>query len=513
MYRLILKDKGNPAFSLDNPNAFLSQKSIDRRARQRLAVDSVDMPLDSEYLKAIKETGAHIQTYSKWVKTVVVHLSDPLIVPELEKLPFVDSLYCVWKGVLPTEDDYQSAYQFDSSITNNVVENPYGAGFDQISLNNGHLLHDAGFYGKGISIAVIDGGFINVDLIPQFDQKKIVEVKNFNHELTDPLRGGIDHGTRVLSCMLSDKSGEIIGTAPGADYYLFRSEVGSEEFPVEEDYWIAALEYADSVGVDIVTASLGYAAFDDSSMNHTPSQLDGKTITVSQAAALAASRGILLFTSAGNEGNKSWKRINFPADAESILTIGGIRNDSIRSDFSSLGPTADGRIKPDLMAMGTNVSVITSGGDITKSNGTSFSTPILAGLSACLWEALPTLTAFEMIQLLRESGDRFQHPDDSYGYGIADVYKAYTNNKTGIEKWVEATKQPVVSVYNNRLYMEISAENNAQCVLNIYSDKGIHLLSVSGFSGSVDISSFSKGVYIAQLRVGDKRYVQKFVKG
>ncbi|GHT07251.1 serine protease [Bacteroidia bacterium] len=441
MYRLILKDKGNPSFSLDNPNAFLSQKSIDRRVRQRLEVDSVDLPPDPEYFEAIRKTGANIQSYSKWVKTALVHLSDTLIVNKLEKLPFVDSLYCVWKGVLPEAVDNQSEQKFAMSISYTGDENPYGAGFDQISLNNGHLLHEAGFYGNGISIAVLDGGFVNVDIIPYFDQKKIMEVKNFSHDLTAPLRRGIDHGTKVLSCLLSDKSGEMIGTAPGADYYLFQSEIAYEEFPVEEDYWIAALEYADSIGVDIVTASLGYSVFEESSMNHSQSQLDGKTVPVSRAASLAASRGILLFVSAGNEGNKNWKQLNIPADADHILSVGGITKDSIRSDFSSLGPTVDGRIKPDLMAMGSSVSVITSGGDIVKSNGTSFATPILAGLSACLWEALPNLTAFEMLKLLRESGDRFQHPDASYGYGIADVYKAYTNSKTGIVESVEAKKQ------------------------------------------------------------------------
>jgi subtilisin family serine protease len=514
MYRLILKDKGNPPFSLNHPEVFLSQKSIDRRVRQGLTVDSIDMPFDPVYFEAIQNTGATIRTYSKWVKTVVVHLPDIQIVSELEKLSFVDSLYCVWKGVLPeTVSLGVEAGNEESVIFRSENEENYGAGFDQISMNNGHLLHNAGFYGRGISIAVIDGGFLNVDVIDYFDQNKIIEVKNFNHEIDDPLRtGAVDHGTRVLSCMLSGKPGAMLGTAPQANYYLFRSEVSPEEFPVEEDYWIAALEYADSLGIDIATTSLGYATFDDSAMNHTHSQLDGKTVPMSQAASLAASRGMLLFQSAGNEGNKSWGKIMIPADADQVITVGSVTPDSARATFSSVGLTADDRIKPDLMAMGSNVNVVTDEGRVIVSNGTSFSTPILAGLGACLWEAFPNLTALEMIKLFRESGNRFQHPDASYGYGIADVYKAYTNIKTGIGKPVEEAKQPAMNVYENRLYLNMNGDKYAKCVLNIYSVMGIRRLSVSGFSGSVDVSSFSKGVYIAHLRIGDKRYVQKIVK-
>lgn len=515
MYRLILKDKGNPPFSTEQPEMFLSDKSVQRRARQGFTVDSIDLPINSSYLQAIANTGAEIRTFSKWVKTVVVHIPDSSLIPTLQNLPFVDTLYCVWKGSLSK----QIASQDEDDVMQNTLKNninSYGVGFTQISLNNGYLLHDAGFRGRGMTIAVIDGGFINVDFIDYFDFQKVKSVKNFNHETDDPLRGGIDHGTKVLSCMLSDKPGEMIGTAPEADYYLLKTEIGDEEYPVEEDYWVAALEYADSIGVDVVTSSLGYAYFEYDSMNHIHNQLDGKSVPISVAAGLAASRGILLFNSAGNEGNRDeWKKIMFPGDALNMLTIGAIKQDSVRSHFSSEGFTADGRIKPDLMAMGTAVAIVGSNGQIVHGNGTSYATPILAGLGACLWQALPELTSFEMIELLRKTANAFSHPDSLMGYGIADVYKAYTQSKTGLKPaGTENTVYFSINPRENRLYLNFNhPQNHSKLILNIYSGMGIKLLSVSNVSSSIDISGLSKGVYIAHLQMGDKpAYVRKFIK-
>ena len=514
MYRLYLKDKGNPPFSLTKADDFLSSKSIERRKRQNLPVDSFDLPLDPVYLKKISETGATVQTYSKWVKTVVVHLTDLEILPRLENLPYVDSLCCVWKGNMFEKTNIRKDISFNWDVRQNTI-NSYGVGFTQIALNDGHLLHDAGFRGKGMTIAVLDGGFLDVDKFDYFNREQIKEIKSFNHESADIIREGSEHGTRVLSCMLSNKSGELIGTAPEADYYLFRTEVVDEEFPVEEDYWIAALEYADSLGVDIVTSSLGYATFDDREMNHRQEQLDGQNIPISRAANLAASRGMLLFNSAGNEGDKNWRKINFPADAEHVIAVGSVNKDSIRSSFSSLGFTADKRIKPDLMAMGFGVSVIDNSGNIIHSNGTSYSTPILAGLSACLWEALPDLDSFAMLHLLRQTGDSFQNPDSLMGYGIADVYKAYLQQQTNILP-PSGFSDPVyisINFFDNHLYINLTnLEQYKHSTVDIYTTLGNRILVVSDLSGSIDISSLPKGIYIVCLRIGDKHWVRKFFK-
>jgi len=515
MYRLQLKDKGNPLFSLTHPEDYLSSESVERRLRQNLPIDSFDIPLDPAYLEVVAETGATIRSTGKWLKTVVVSLNDTLtILPRLKNLSFVDSISCVWEGTLPDASDASADTSLQTDFRQSTI-NSYGAGFAQIALENGHLLQNAGFRGKGMTIAVIDGGFANADKTDYFNPEHIKGIKNFNHETTDMLREGTDHGTKVLSCMLSDKSGEMTGTAPDADYYLFRTEVTDNEFPVEEDYWIAALEYADSLGVDIVTSSVGYSTFDDSTMNHTQAQLDGKSVLISRAAGLAASRGILLFNSAGNEGSNDWKKIIFPADAENIITVGSVTNDSIRSSFSSVGFTVDNRIKPDLMAQGTSISVVTSSDTIIQSNGTSFSTPIMAGLAACLWEACPDLNSFAMLKLLRESGNRFQNPDSLTGYGIADVYKAYIQQKTDIRPIIVSSDPIYISInpFDNRLYVNLTgSEQYGKCLLNIYTTLGNRILTIYGLSGPVDISPFPKGVYIVSLQIGDKRFVRKFIK-
>lgn len=514
MYRLQLKDKGSPSFSVNEPEKFLSEKSIERRNRQGFKIDHLDLPIDPAYFEAITETGASIRTYSKWVNTIVVDISNLDILPSLQKLPFVDSLYCVWKGSMPKVDkagDPDENIFNKRKLRNNI--NSYGSAFTQISLNNGHLLHDAGYRGSGMSIAIMDGGFINADILDYFEKEKIVEVKSFNHEVTDPLRSGSDHGTKVLSCMLANKTGEMIGTAPQSEYYLFRTEVSENEFPVEEDYWIAALEYADSIGVDIISTSLGYNSFDDSEMNHSLSQLDGKSVPMSKAAGLAASRGMLLFLSAGNEGAKDWAKIMIPADADNVITVGSVMNDSARSYFSSQGPTADNRVKPDAMSMGTQTTLIASDGRIVLANGTSYATPVLAGLGACLWEALPDLTSYEMIELIRKSGNKFLNPDPLMGYGITDIYKAYVNGGEALD-----ISKPDNNIYisfnprENQLYINIAALAFTHSQLNIYSGIGTQVLSVSNLSNSIDISLLPKGVYIARLQLDDKPIVRKFIK-
>lgn len=512
MYRLYLKDKGNPPFSIDNPEEFLSWKSIERRMKQGYTINESDLPIDPGYLDAISRTGAKIQTYSKWVNTVVVRLTNKTILSRLESLEFMDSLECVWTGTYPRSSRALKV-EFSNDFQNSLNDiNQFGRGFSQIAIHNGHLLHDSGFRGKNISIAVMDGGFFNADQIDFFDQDRIIEVKNFSHTDEDPLRNNASHGTKVLSCMLANKPGEFIGTAPLADYYIFQTEIVGSEYPVEEDYWIAALEYADSIGVDIITTSLGYNLFDDSEMDHDISELDGKTIPASRAAGMAASKGLLVFHAAGNEGNNSWEKIMAPADAENILTIGSITADSVRSAFSSVGFTADGRIKPDLMSMGTGTTLVNEYGALISSNGTSYATPVLAGLGACLWEALPELTNTEIMDLLIKAGSNYQNPDSLIGYGIPDVYEAYNQIRTGIDPLFQDSEYLTVSSIGNYLYVNSGTESYNISVMTIYSGLGALILRVNNFDNSIDISRLPKGVYVAYIQLDNRRIVRKFIK-
>ena len=520
MYRLYLKNKGTSPFSVENPGEFLSEKSIQRRNKQGYSINETDLPYDPSYFESIRQTGANIQTYSKWVNTIVVHISDLSLTEDLKRLNFVDSLHCVWKGDLPSlrndknEESEIGLNQLVKEGDDDDDMNNYAASYTQISLNNGHLLHNLGFYGSGLSIAVLDGGFENARAIGFFDQSRIKEVRNFNHETTDPLASGSDHGTMVLSCMLANKPGEYIGTAPLADYYLFRTEATGSEFPVEEDYWIAALEYADSLGVDIVTTSLGYSTFDDPEMNHTHSQLDGKTIPASRAASMAASKGLLLLNSAGNEGNKAWEKIMVPADADSILTVGSVTGTGHISEFSSKGYTADGRVKPDVLAMGSDVSLIGRSGQIRTGRGTSFSTPIMAGLTACLWEALPQLTNLEIMQLLRETANQWNNPDISRGYGIANVFSAYEIGNNGSSlNFVTSPNQIRFDSQNSFLYLNLDANTaNSVSVLTVYSLSGNPVIQVRSFIEPIDLSSLPQGVYIVCLQLDQQRIAKKIVK-
>ncbi len=427
IFRIELKDKGKAPYTIENPATFLSEKSIERRLRQGISIDSTDLPVDPLYLEEIKLTGASVKAISKWVKTVTVCLPDSSAIPALKNLNFVDTLYCVWKGSLSQPDSLQLQQEYiKSELHNNILNddvNPYGEGYKQINMLNATMLHDAGFRGKGISIAVLDIGFQNIDQIPAFDFNQIKEVKNFTHQLENPLRITETHGTKVLSCLLANLPGGMIGTAPEADYYLFKTEIGKEEFPVEEDYLIAAMEYADSIGIDVINISLGYSTFNDPSMNHTHEQLDGYTILASRATSMAGNKGMLIFSSAGNEGNKTWEKITIPGDADNIITVGAVNAEGVITAFSSRGPSADERIKPDLCAMGEASAIIDAEGAVTKGNGTSYASPILAGVGACLWQALPQKTSKEIIALMKSAGDKFDNPDSIYGNGVPDIQK------------------------------------------------------------------------------------------
>lgn len=429
MFRLTLKDKGNPPYSVVKPEEFLSQKAIDRRLKQGLRVDTTDLPIDPEYLSAIQKEGAKIKAISKWLNTVVVYLPDSIMIDSVKALPFVNSVNWVWIGEPLSEKDNNQKFSGDrmEPVSSAPVDAfYYGAAYDQIHMNNGDFLHAVGFKGEGMTVAVIDASFTGVSRMDFFNPDQILGYRNFTHYIELSSSEDEEHGTKVLSCMLANKPGEMVGTAPDASYYLIQTEVPGEEYAVEEDYWVAGIEYADSLGVDVVNSSLGYTMYDTPSMGNALTDLDGKTAQISKAASIASKKGMLVFVSAGNEGNKEWGAISFPGDAEGVVTVGSVDSQKEIAYFSSVGYTADKRVKPDLVAKGMNVSVVYPSGNVySYANGTSFSSPILAGLGACLWQALPDYTSEQIIDLLRENSDHYQSPDSQYGYGIPNVYQAY----------------------------------------------------------------------------------------
>ena len=424
-FRVYLKDKGQSSFKLHEPEVFLSPEAVERRMLREVFVDETDFPVSEYYINVLTATGAQFVVQSKWMKTVVVESADSLVVEQLKELPFVDSVKCVWNGEgrIEIEPCPNDTSHFISD--NNPDSTIYGSAEEQINMLNGIRLHDAGYRGKGMRIAVIDAGFMNVDRIEAFSMLNLLGT----HNVTFPGRSVFcedNHGAKVLSCMAANIAGVMVGTAPEASYLLLKSEDIRGEYLIEEDFWTAAVEYADSVGVDIIVSSLGYSLFDSLPDYYTTADLNGETAFVSRTAAIAAQKGLLIVVSAGNEAMKGWERITFPADVKDVLTVGSVTLDKERSMFSSVGMTADYRIKPDVAALGNNVCVINDAGQVQLSNGTSFSAPLVAGLAACLWQAFPLLKNTELIQLVKETSNQSHRPDVQIGYGIPDIFKAYT---------------------------------------------------------------------------------------
>lgn len=426
-YRISLKDKAATTYSLNHPEAFLSEKAIARRQKQNLPIDSTDLPVCRKYVDEIRDQGVNIVVTGKWENFVTVSCNDSTLIDRIAALPFVRATEKVW--IAPKADNPTMSTERDSLINKPTVhpDSIYGLAINQIQLSNGDKLHEAGFKGQGMTIAVIDAGFHNADKIKAMQNIRILGTKDFVNPQAD-IFAESSHGMMVLSCMGMNQPNVMTGTAPEASFWLLRSEDEYSEHLVEQDYWAAAVEFADSVGVDVLNTSLGYYSFDDKSKDYKYRDLDGHHALMSRQASRIADKGMVLVCSAGNSGMGSWKKITPPGDADNVLTVGAIDKKAVLAPFSSIGNTADGRVKPDIMAVGLGSDVMGTNGNQGKANGTSFSSPIMCGMVTCLWQAHPELTAKELIELVRKSGDRAAFPDNIYGYGVPDMWKAYGND-------------------------------------------------------------------------------------
>lgn len=422
-YRINLRDKAETTYTLDNPSVYLSGRAMERRTKQELPVDSTDLPVCRTYIHALTEKGAQPVSTSKWNNTVVVQVADTSVIAGIAELPFVTAVRKVW-----TAPDSIPARNADrkKEVTNKVTKNDhyYGDAWRQIAVHHGDSLHGAGFRGAGMQIAVIDAGYYNADEISVFKKMNLLGTRDFVNPRSDIYAENY-HGMKVLSCLAANRPHVLVGTAPEAAYWLLRSEDDDTEQLVEEDYWAEALEFADSAGVDVVNTSLGYYEFDDKAMNYRYRDLDGRYSLMSHSASLAADKGMVVVCSAGNSGRGVWKKITPPGDAKNILTVGAVNRELVNADFSSVGNTTDGRIKPDVMAVGVSSAVAGTDGTVSYANGTSFASPILCGLVACFWQACPWLTARQVVEAVQNAGDRKEYPDNIFGYGIPDIWKAY----------------------------------------------------------------------------------------
>lgn len=432
IYRYMLMDKAGTRYSVEKPEKFLSRKAIERRRKQGLSVNETDLPVSEKYIRQFRVMGAEVIGTSRWQNSVLVRSADTLLLQQLGRLSCVSESRCVWispekpdKPHNGEEDDIKWNLRRPFNEWDSVKNDPYGCANHQIDMLNGRRLHEAGFRGNGMTIAILDGGFQNYDQIPALQHAKVVGTRNFVADVGH--FHDIDHGTKVFSAMAAYVPEVIIGTAPDASYWLLRSEDNASEQAVEEDYWTMAAEFADSVGADVINSSLGYYEYDKGRGDYRLRDLDGQTSFVSRSASMLAQKGIILCNSAGNSGMGSWKKIGVPADARDILTVGAVNEEGKIASFSSVGPSQDGRMKPDVVAQGSPATLISGHGAISHDMGTSFSTPVTCGLVACLWQSLTEKTAYEIMELVRQSGDRHDAPDNIFGYGVPDFWKAHTS--------------------------------------------------------------------------------------
>lgn len=418
--RLVLKDKGNSGYSLNRPEEFLSVKAIDRRHKRNIAIDNLDLPISKDYLKQIVKVGGVIVAQSKWLNTVCVQCEDESLIDEYKQLPFVEDVIKVWRG--EKKEQLQNMSGINSLVSRYMPRyssGDYGDAIENIALHNGQILHERGFRGEGIDIAVIDAGFVNLLENPALNDIRIKGAKSFLYEDVNPYNTD-EHGIGVTACMATNRPGYYIGTAPEANYWLLRSEDVSGDYPAEEDYWVAAIEYADSVGVDLVNTSLIYIQNEWPFSSYKFEDMDGKTALPTRAANVAASKGILVVCCAGNNG--TW--VGTPADSPNVLAVGSVAANGNIGVFSAYGITVDGRMKPDVVALGSGVHTINTEGMIVVKSGTSYASPILCGLVACLWQAYPWLTNRELLDVLKKSSNRYDTPVLPYGCGIVDIQKA-----------------------------------------------------------------------------------------
>ncbi len=525
-YRIYLKDKANSPYSIDNPSAYLSQRAIDKRARFNIPITEQDLPVNPQYKQQILGLDAemHFLAVSKWMNTATLYCPDSTVVPQIEALPFVDSVMAVGNYVLHDLPVYQIPENPVPLVHNTLSTSKetidYGDGLPQIALLNGIPLHEEGFRGEGMLIAVIDGGFFGIETI-SFYQELENSGRFYGHyslmpDFVDTLQSGWSevHGTIVTSAMAANTNGEFVGTAPGASYALIHTEwVGSEEI-IEEDFWANGAEIADSIGADVVSSSLGYRAFPDFPQNDISYEnMDGVHSIASQCATILGQKGVIVCVAAGNDGSNQYYHISRPGDAFDILCVGACSADSLIAEFSSHGPSYDGRVKPDITSQGVATACYYPYDMLSTADGTSLATPVAAGMCACLWQAMPGYTSSEIMQIIRESSHLYHNPNTEFGYGIPDFYGAYTSH-VGINDYNPLT----LSVYPNPVTDQLNIVNpdgNIQTV-TLYNASGQLVLQTAVSSSpilEINVSSLPNGFYIGTATLNNQQTATfKFIK-
>ena len=474
-YIIQLKDKSGNPFLTTNPAQFLTQRSVNRRIRYNIAVDESDLPITPAYLDSIRLSGnVTIINVSKWLNQVCIQSTDAAALIKINSFVFVKGTSPIAARVgniiSPINKQLDPPGQPLPIMTTCKPQSPtdfynYGESFPQVHLHNGEFLHNHGFRGEGMQLAIMDAGFYHYQTLPTFDSvrknQQILGTWDFvSNEAS--VNEDFAHGMNCFSTIAANIPGTFVGTAPATSFYLFRTEDVSSEYPVEEQNFAAAAERADSLGVDVFSVSLGYTTFSNNLFNYTYSDMNGNTTISAKAADFAAKKGIFVTVAAGNEGSNSWHYITTPADADSVLTVGAVALNRQVALFSSFGPSSDGQIKPAVAAVGSGAVIANqSTGFPSFGNGTSYSCPIMAGVATCLWQAFPEVNNMGIIDALEKSADRFTTPDDRSGFGIPDVKKAFV--------------QLIKKLYKQQISISNSCKTNIGFTVKIATDMNIEV--------------------------------------
>lgn len=520
-YFIQFSDKEGSPYSLANPLEFLSQRALDRRLAQGISLDETDLPVSATYVDALEDLGISVIYKSKWLNGVVAISNDPLLMEGLSELSFVDfvEVNYVGDGWSLSSGNQRSHHKMYPDVEVGQLEVLKSTALytdRQIEMVKGDYLHNLGYKGEGIHIAVLDAGFSGVDASPVyshlFSEGLLLGFKNFVLNDATPFYSTHIHGAQVLGVMTGQVPAEYNGTATEASYWLMRTEDARSEYPIEADYWVMAAEMADSAGVDVIQSSVGYFMFDDPTMNYSFEVAGGLT-RISRAASMAFQKGMVVVNSAGNERQNEWEYVVMPAEVPEVLTVGAVKTDGTLADFSSRGFVEEW-VKPDVMALGEGASVITN--DVIEVGmGTSYAAPIISGLTACLWQSMPDKTAAEIVSLVRKSADRYLNPDADFGYGLADFQKAYQLSLSIPD--FDATDQWRVAPNPFLSHFEIAHDG-------FVGDVVVELISVHGqvvwnekiaFQHHKRITpgvALQPGVYVLRLNAGASSYCTKVVR-
>lgn len=508
-----LNDKQDVANSIENPTTILTQKAIDRKNRHHIVIDARDVPVNETYISQLKAaTGITVMAKSKWFNAVHVRGSEIDINNLVTSFSFVDHIEFADKSLNVSKKVQQKQ---QSKFTETLTTFNYGTAANQIEMIKADQLHLTNYTGTGMTVAVLDGGFKNVNTMLAFQRLRnagnILDDYDFVNRDDDVYTDATaNHGTWVLSIMAGYLQDQYVGIAPDASYYLFATEDVSSENPVEESYWVEAAERADSLGVDVINTSLSYSTFDNPNYSYGNTDMNGNTAYITKGANIAFEKGMLIVVSAGNSGNDG---VNAPADSPNVLTVGAVNASGSYMSFSSVGSAIQPSQKPDVVAQGKSSAVITENDVIATADGTSFSSPIMAGGIVCLWQALPSKTNAEIMQLVRESASQYSAPDYFIGYGIPDLQLALSSTLSVDENFrdnhINVFPNPVKDV----VYFKLASNENYVDV-NIFNMLGKHLSHafITPTNNQIDVSSLSNGMYLIKLESVNSSKTIKVIK-